>query len=327
MPEVVVTGGLGFIGSTIVEAYLAEGTEVRIIDSGVSSVVDSLFDDDPRVTVVRAPVEEYLANGDGFQGAERVIHCAARLGPAGILEHAGTLGRDLVVSTSAVIEASLRAKAKLCVFSSAEVYGHSGVLAEDADIRVPANYNARIEYAVGKTLTEVMALNSRYRGLDVLVIRPFNVAGARQSGAGGHVLPTFIRQALAGEPITVFASGTQLRSFCSPTDLAEFVVHHMDAAIGAGVGVVNIGSTSNEIDMMGLAHRVRELAGSTSEVALVDSQSIHGPRYFEAESFRKMPDLTLATELGWKPRVGLDNLILDAIEYARSRQSRDVRHA
>lgn len=325
MSHIVVTGGLGFIGSYITEAYLERGNRVTVIDSGASSVRGLSFADHPSAEVVRRPVEEYLHDGGSFDGVERVIHCAARLGPAELLNHEGTLGRDLVLSTSAVIEASLVSGSKLCVFSSSEVYGRGGLLSEDDALRVPPAYNSRIEYAAAKVLTEVMTLNSRTRGLEAVVIRPFNISGARQSIHGGHVLPNFVRQALAGDPLTVFAGGDQSRSFCAPDDLARFVTDYMDAALHEQVDIVNVGNAVNETTMSRLASRVRDLAGSSSEVRTVDAQSIYGPRYFEAEATRRVPDLTRASRLGWRPTLELDDLILSAIDYGRELSQRGDR--
>ena len=108
------------------------------------------------------------------------------------------------------------------------------MLAEGDDIIVPTHYNARLEYAIAKTLTEAATINSRHRGLRGFVIRPFNVAGPRQSRAGGFVMPTFVQQALAGRPLTVFAGGGQERAFLSATDLARFITDHADAAFESG---------------------------------------------------------------------------------------------
>ncbi|MGC4891492.1 NAD-dependent epimerase/dehydratase family protein [Micromonospora sp. DT227] len=328
MRTVVVTGGLGFIGSHAVDAYLAAGHRVRIIDSGVSAVTDGAdYTSDPRCEVVSEPVERYLSNGGSFAGVDRVVHAAAHVGPAGILAHAGTLGRDIVASTSTVIEAALAADVPLCVFSSAEVYGRSGDLDEKDDIRVPAQYNPRIEYAVGKTLTEAMTVNSLQRGLRAIVIRPFNVAGSRQSRAGGFVMPTFVQQALAGRPLTVFALGTQVRAFTAADDLTRFLVHHLDDALASADHVFNIGNPDNAIGILALAERVRELLGSDSPIVLTDGRAVHGEHYAEAESIQKVPVLRAATALGWRPRVGLDDLILLTADYYRQREDVRGRHA
>jgi nucleoside-diphosphate-sugar epimerase len=322
---IIVTGGLGFIGSHVVDAYLDRGHEVTIVDSMVASVTDGREFDRPGCRIVREPIEGWLAGGGSFAGADRVVHAAAHVGPAGILKHAGRLGADIVVATRAVVEACIDADVPLCTFSSAEVYGRSGLLGEKDDIRVPTDYNARIEYAIAKTLTEAMTVNSAQRGLRGIVIRPFNVAGSRQSRAGGFVMPTFVQQALAGRPLTVFANGSQVRAFTAASDLSRFLTEHMDAALDSPNKIYNIGNPANATTIWDLAVRVKELLGSDSEIVHADARLIHGPTYAEAESIEKVPVLDAATALGWQPTTDLDTLILDTARYYT--EHRDLRGA
>ena len=216
MQKVVITGGLGFIGSHVVDALLAAGRDVTVIDSMVAAVTDGReYEAYPRCVVHRVSIADYFAGGGDFEGVDLVVHAASHVGPAGILRHQGTLGVDIVTTTQQVVNACVDSGAALAHFSSAEVYGRSGMLAEADDLIVPTHYNVRLEYAIAKTLTEAITINSRHRGLRGLVIRPFNVAGPRQSRAGGFVMPTFVQQAIAGRPLTVFASGDQERAFLS----------------------------------------------------------------------------------------------------------------
>jgi nucleoside-diphosphate-sugar epimerase len=190
---------------------------------------------------------------------------------------------------------------------------------------VPTRYNTRLEYAIAKTLTEAVTINSRHRGLQGLVIRPFNVAGPRQSRAGGFVMPTFVQQALAGRPLTVFAGGEQQRAFLSATDLARFVTEHMDAALESGRPLFNLGNPANSTTVWGLAERIVARLGSASPIEHVDARLIHGPLYEEAESFHKLPVLDAAASVGWAPRIGLDALIDETALYYRVRD--DARDA
>src|SRR4051812_19779797 len=145
--NVVVTGGLGFIGSHVVDGLLAAGHDVEIVDSMVAAVTDGReYDAHVRCTVHRASVRDFLELGGDFEGTDWVIHAASPVGPAGILADQGRLGNEIVTTAQAVADACLQSGSALCTFSSAEVYGRSGLLAEDDAIRVPVHYNARIEY-------------------------------------------------------------------------------------------------------------------------------------------------------------------------------------
>src|SRR3954454_10596666 len=199
----------------------------------------------PGCTVHRVSIADFLAQGGSFEGQDLVVHAASHVGPAGILKHQGNLGADIVAVTQEVIEECVAHDVALISFSSAEVYGRSGMLAEGDDIIVPPHYNARLEYAIAKTLTEAATINSRHRGLRGFVIRPFNVAGPRQSRAGGFVMPTFVQQALAGRPLTVFAGGGQERAFLCAVDLSRFITHHLDAALDSGQAIFNLGNPAN----------------------------------------------------------------------------------
>ena len=323
MSNILVTGGLGFIGTFVVDRHLQRGDTVTIIDSAVGAVVDeSEYSSHPNCTVQVQSVEDYFGGGATLSGIDRVVHAAAHVGPAGILRYAGQLGFAIVESTQMVVDACVDADVPLCVFSSAEVYGRSGQLAEADAIRVPVGYNARIEYAIAKTLTEAITINSLRRGLRGFVIRPFNVAGPRQSRAGGFVMPTFVQQALVNKPMTVFATGRQVRAFVSAMDLARFVCDYWDDALDSGSHIFNIGNPDNRIPVEDLAARIKELLGSSSSIIHVDAQAIHGSMYIEAESFEKIPVLEAALAIDWKPERGLDDLILDTAEYYRGRQDK-----
>jgi nucleoside-diphosphate-sugar epimerase len=319
MQKVVVTGGLGFIGSHVVDALVEDGRDVTIIDSMVAAVTDGR-EYEPRCTVHRVSVADFFAAGGSFDGVDLVVHAASHVGPAGILRYQGTLGNEIVSATQQVVDACVESGAALAAFSSAEVYGRSGMLAETDDIIVPTHYNARLEYAIAKTLTEAITINSRHRGLRGFVIRPFNVAGPRQSRAGGFVMPTFVQQALAGRPLTVFAGGQQERAFLSATDLARFISEHLEAALASERPIFNLGNPDNVTTVWGLAERIVERLQSPSSIEHVDARTIHGPLYEEAESIQKLPVLDAAAAVGWAPRIGLDELIDETALYYRVRE-------
>jgi UDP-glucose 4-epimerase len=320
--RVIVTGGLGFIGSFVSESCAARGAKVTIVDSGVSSVCEASELDAPHGSIkhVAASVEDYLSSHPSLAGFDQVIHCASYVGPAALLEHSGRIGPAIVRATAAMIEACVAADIPLVNFSSAEVYGRSGLLFEGSDVRVPAHYSTRIEYALGKLTAEAMCINSKDRGLRSVVLRPFNVAGPRQSRFGGFVLPTFVQQALAGRPLTVFATGRQKRAFCAVSDLCRFIHDYLDDVAFDNPRIYNVGNPANTIEISDLAARVNEMVGSSSEIVFADARAIYGPGYEEAESFEKLPDISSALALGWTPEVTLDELLEDTIAYYRTHE-------
>jgi nucleoside-diphosphate-sugar epimerase len=319
---VVITGGLGFIGSTVTEYLLEKGSQVTIVDSLLSNVIEpsSLMSSYGNADVVETTIADYLANGSDLSDHDMLIHAASFVGPASILKYQGTIGQEIVTDTSRIIKACLKAEVPLIYFSSAEVYGKSGILREGSDIRVPPYYNARIEYALAKLTSEAMVINSRNQGLDGVVIRPFNVAGPRQSRAGGFVMPTFVQQALGGKPITVFGSGKQKRAFLGATDLANFLANYISKDIMTNGNIYNIGNPDNAITIEDLAKRIVSILKSQSEITYLDPQSVYGPLYYEAESFEKLPDIENAKKLGWKPLQTLDDIILETANFYRKNQ-------
>lgn len=326
MQKVVVTGGLGFIGSHVVDGLLAAGKQVTVIDSMVAAVTDGReYEEFPGTVVHRVSIADFLAQGGTFEGSDMVVHAASHVGPAGILCRQGSLGAEIVAVTQQVIEECVEHDVALISFSSAEVYGRSGMLAESDDIIVPTHYNARLEYAIAKTLTEAATINSRHRGLRAFVVRPFNVAGPRQSSAAGFVMPTFVQQASAGSPLTVFAGGMQERAFLSATDLSRFIADHAEAAFDSERPIFNLGNPANTTNVWDLAERIVERLDSSSPIEHADARLIHGPLYEEAESIQKLPVLDAAADVGWGPRITLDDLIDETVLFYSERD--DTREA
>jgi nucleoside-diphosphate-sugar epimerase len=316
--QVLVTGGLGFIGSCISECLASHENRVTVVDSCVSSVVEpgELSAGAGSISYITQDLEDFLA-AESLAGFDLVVHCASYVGPASILRYAGQIAPAIVGSTAALIERCIAADVPLLNFSSAEVYGRSGVLYENEDLHVSARYNPRTEYALGKLAGEAMCINSKSRGLRSIVVRPFNAAGPRQSRLGGFVMPTFVQQALKGRPLTVFASGRQRRAFIAVSDLCYFITEFVDDAIFEQPMVYNLGNPANEIGIWELAERIKSTLESESEIIHVDAKAIYGPQYEECESFEKLPDITNASRLGWQPRIGLDELIEETIDHYR----------
>lgn len=307
--KLLVSGGLGFIGSFMTEAFAEH--EVMIVDDRRSSVVSP--EEVPCVAFSPLEVSNFI-RGRGSRGiggiADVVIHCASPVGSAGVLPERGRIVPQVAEATSLLVEACIEADVPLVNISTSEVYGFSGTYSETDVCEVPVRPSARLEYAVAKLAGEYVVMNSIHRGLKACSIRPFNVAGPRQRSDKGFVLPTFVEQALAGKPLTIFGDGSQQRAFTAVTDVCRFVRDFLVRDLSNFDGrVFNVGNPNNETTVNALAHRVIERLGAERKFEMTDGKAIHGADYEEAEGHVKTPCIDRARSLGWEPQVSLDQLI------------------
>jgi nucleoside-diphosphate-sugar epimerase len=274
---------------------------VTVVDDCRSSVVEPEALD---ALVYVERLQDYLL-GTRLH-TDLVVHCAAPVGSAGVLPRRGRIVSEVVETTSMLVERCIEQEIPLVNISTSEVYGFSGTYTEEDVCRVPVRPSARLEYAVAKLAGEFTIMNSVHRGLKGVSVRPFNVAGPRQRSDKGFVLPTFVEQALEKKPLTVFGDGLQQRAFTAVTDLCAFVCDHLKDFDGQ---VYNVGNPGNETTILDLANRVLEHFKLWGRIEFTDGKVIHGKDYEEAEGFIKTPDISKALSLGWKPSVGLDDLI------------------
>lgn len=331
MKKILVTGGFGFIGTHLVEELLRAhpASSIHIVDNlSTNPLPPGEFLEEigspPRLTYTITSIQEFLKQNPD-EPFDEIYHLASVVGPAGVLPHAGKMIRSIVDDTYALIDAALRWNARLLDVSTSEVYGggQSGYCSEEFPKIVPAKTTVRLEYAIGKLAAETALINTcRISDLHAVIVRPFNVAGPRQSGKGGFVLPRFIDQALRGEPLTVFGNGKQVRAFTHVKDIARGIRLVMEK--GQTGEAYNIGNPMNRITILELAQRVIKLTNSKSPIAYVDPKTIYGPLYEEAND--KFPDAGKAQkELGWQPERGVDAVICDAVEYVRQRSAASSR--
>lgn len=303
--RVLITGGLGFIGSFIAERFISHGDRVVIVDDLSSNVVDDV----PGAEVWLHDMRSSLIPADGL---DLVVHCASPVGSVGVLSRQGTIVEDIVENVSHAAWLCRELDIPLVYLSSSEVYGFSGIYSETDELVVHMRASARQEYAVGKIAGESLVLNQIPQGLKATIIRPFNVAGPRQRKELGFVLPTFVQQALAGEPITVYGNGTQERALTAVSDVARFVVDHLADFEGR---IYNVGAPRNFTTINDLAELVKEVTNSDSEIVHVDPREIH-PGYEEAVGHTKVPLIERALQTGWQPLTDLSLLVAQtAAEY------------
>jgi UDP-glucose 4-epimerase len=320
--RVLVTGGFGFIGSHLVELLLEDSeTHVHVVDSLITSPIDvglycKRIAHPDLLTYTIGTVKEYLSS-PRLPNYDEVYHLASVVGPVGVLGHAGDILLKIAEDTSLVASYAHSMGARVVDVSTSEVYGggRDGYCSEKDVMIITPRYSARLEYAVAKLGAEISLINlSKSQSLNVTIVRPFNVAGPRQSGEGGFVLPRFIRQALGGEPLTVYGDGQSIRAFTHVRDIADGIVRAM--RLGESGEIYNIGNPSNKTTILELAYKVRDVIGSSSEIAFIDPKTLWGPMFEEAND--KYPDADRAIHhLKWQPSLTLDQIVRDTAEYIR----------
>jgi UDP-glucose 4-epimerase len=324
--KVLITGGAGFIGSHLAERLLDAGAHVLVLDdlsTGAIANIEHLIGREGfayRIGSVReAPLVAELVDR-----CDVTVHLAAAVGVRLIVEKPVHTIETNVHGTEVVLNAVARKGRKVIIASTSEVYGKSQrtPFSEDDDLVLGPTLHSRWAYACSKALDEWLALAyMREKGVPVIITRFFNTVGPRQTGRYGMVLPTFVRQALAGEPITVYGTGDQSRCFGHVADAVEAVVRLIRTPEAVG-NVYNVGA-NEEVTINQLAELVRDMAGSRSAIVHVP----YGEAYAEGfeDMARRVPDVSkLERTIGFRPRTPLRQIIADVIAYERAHTTMEV---
>jgi UDP-glucose 4-epimerase len=314
------TGGAGFIGSHLLDALVARGEEVLVLDDLSTGRRENIAHalDLPEVEFLEGSVLDLALVDDCVRSADVCVHLAAAVGVQLVVRRPlDTLLRN-VRGNDAVVSAAARHGRKLVFASTSEVYGKNGQepLSEGSDGVLGSPFKARWAYAHSKSFGEALAhAYWQEQSSPIVVARLFNAVGPRQSGAYGMVLPRFVHQALSGRPLTVFGNGTQSRCFAHVSDVvaALLLLGDTDAALG---NVYNVGSPA-EVPIVELARRVIERTGSRSEIEFVSYEDAYGQGF--EDLWRRKPDTSALERLtGWRPALGVDDAIDDVIDYLRN---------
>ncbi len=315
MSTVVITGAAGFVGSHLADAYLAAGWDVVGLDDLSTGRGENLASAaaNPNFRLVVGDVCDDALVGEAIANCDLVVHLAARIGLRLVIDSPLRTLESNAKGTEVVIRRATARRVRTIVASTSEVYGLSTRIPshEDDPIVFGSPVKGRWSYACSKAYDEFLALaNYREKGLPATVVRLFNTAGARQTGRYGMVLPRFVRQALAGEPLTVYGDGRQTRCFCSVRDVARALMQISGEPQAVGE-VINLGNPQ-EIEIVELARRVIALTKSTSGIEYVPFDDVFGAGF--EEIMRRVPDIRKARALlGFEPRVHLDEIIGDVI--------------
>jgi UDP-glucose 4-epimerase len=309
--RVLITGGAGFVGSHLAEALLANGDEVYVLDDLSTGSIDNIahLKANPKFhytidTVTNEPVLAELVDR-----CDTVAHLAAAVGVKLIVESPVRTIETNVHGTEVVLKVANKKKKLVLIASTSEVYGKSAKVPfhEDDDLVLGPTSKHRWAYACSKMIDEFLALAYwKERKLPVIIVRLFNTVGPRQTGQYGMVVPNFVRQALADEPITVFGDGTQSRSFTYVGDVVRAMIALINEPRAIGQ-VFNIGN-GYEISMRDLAIRIKKMTGSRSSIVTIPYDQAYEAGFEDMP--RRVPDISkIRALIGYEPTVELDEIL------------------
>jgi UDP-glucose 4-epimerase len=317
--RVLITGGAGFIGSHLADAYIARGDEVHALDDLSTGSMDNIrhLRDHARFGYTIDSVHNRSVVAELVDQCDVVFHLAAAVGVRLIVESPVRTIETNVHGTEVVLAQAAKKKRKVLVASTSEVYGLSADVPfrEDGNLVMGATTKGRWSYACSKAIDEFLALAYwREKKLPTVVVRLFNTVGPRQTGQYGMVIPTFVKQALAGAPISVYGDGSQSRCFTHVGDVVGALVKLMDHPDAVGQ-VYNIGS-DEEVTIAELAEQVKFLTGSRSEIVQLSYEAAYGEGFEDMP--RRVPDISkVGSLIGYRPTKTLDEILTSVIAHHR----------
>jgi UDP-glucose 4-epimerase len=329
-----VTGGAGFIGSHLVEALLAQGSEVTVIDDLSTGRIDNIAHllDREGFRFVQDTIQNEVVLDRLVGDCDVIIHLAAAVGVRLIVEKPVQTIETNVMGTEAILKAACRYHVKVMLASSSEVYGkgHSVPFCENDDVILGPTTRSRWSYATTKMVDEFLGLAYGIESmLPVVIFRLFNTVGPRQVGNYGMVIPRFVEQALRGEPLTVYSDGRMTRCFMHVQDAVRGILSLADTPEAAGQ-VFNIGSTE-EVSILELARTVLSVLDGQDHLVPVSDARIRFIPYEEAytkgfeDIGRRVPDISKIQALTrWQPQLGLISILKDIIEDTRIRMANEL---
>ncbi len=315
-----ITGGAGFVGSHLAERLLQQGHEVSVLDNLSTGSIDNIshLKAKPGFSYVIDTVTNEPLLAEMIDRSDVVFHLAAAVGVKLIVEQPVHTIETNVHGTEVVLKHANKKKKLVFIASTSEVYGKSTDVPfrEGQDLVLGATAKHRWAYACSKLIDEFLALAYwKERKLPVVIVRLFNTVGPRQTGQYGMVLPTFVRQALAGHPITVFGDGTQSRSFTYVGDVVDALIKLTQEPRAVGE-VFNIGNVG-EVSILHLAEKVKAMTSSSSTIQMVPYDEAYEAGFEDMP--RRVPDISkIRALIGYEPKLDLDQIIYSVIEHIRA---------
>jgi UDP-glucose 4-epimerase len=322
MQRVLITGGAGFIGSHLAETLVAEGKEVFVIDDLSTGSLANIAGLRPQSAFhfVQSSIRDAGQLERVVAQVDFIYHLAAAVGVELVVKSPVYTIEDNVRGTEDVMAAAARRGVGVLMTSTSEVYGKSEreCFREDDDLLIGPPTFGRWSYACSKLLDEFLALAYWHeKQLPVFVVRLFNTVGPRQTGRYGMVLPRFVQAALREEPITIHGDGEQTRCFCHVNDVVRALVALPRQARAVGQ-VYNVGSTE-EVSILELARRVKQLTESRSELRLVPYEQAYAKGFEDMR--RRVPSVEKIYQLmGWRPTKILNEILRLTVDSARATQ-------
>ena len=326
MPESMrhlITGGSGFVGSHLSEELLSRGEQVHVLDDLSTGAIANIghLKGEPGFDYTIDSASNTALVAELVDSADVVYHLAAAVGVELIVESPVRTIETNVHLTEVVLAQANKKKKPVFIASTSEVYGKSPDLPfrEDGDLVMGPTSKGRWSYACSKAIDEFLAVAYfKERKLPTIIGRLFNTVGPRQTGRYGMVIPNFVRQALADQPLTVYGDGSQSRCFCHVQDVVRAIADLMQRDDLYGE-VFNIGSRE-EVTIMELAELVKEIVGSTSEIVTVPYSEAYEAGF--EDMMRRIPDTSkIERALGWQPTSSLSEILVDVVEQQQSAEA------
>jgi UDP-glucose 4-epimerase len=317
--NILITGGLGFIGSHLTDQLLNLNHRVVVLDNkstgDISNIEHQL--DNPNLKIIEGSILDQDLLESASKNSDYIFHLAAAVGVFNIVNHPLASLLTNIRGSENVFEIASKLNIPVFLSSSSEVYGKntSSSLRENDDRILGSPTTLRWSYSEAKAIDESLAYAYWVeKKLPTRIVRFFNTVGPRQIGSYGMVIPRFVSSALTGEPITIYGSGEQTRCFAHVLDVVDAItaVAFSDSTIGQ---VINIGNNS-EISMNELASKIIKITGSKSTIKHISYMEAYGDGFEDME--RRVPNLELIYDLTkWKPKRDLDTIIFDVAEYLK----------
>lgn len=322
MKKILITGGAGFIGSHLAEEFIRTGHVVNVLDDLSTGSLDNIrhLEDNPCFHFTLGNVLDENAVRVAVQECDEVYHMAGVVGVKLVVDEPIKTMKVNILGTENILNASHAFQRKTLIVSTSEVYGKdvnqkSKTFLETDNLSLGTAL--RWAYACSKAIDEFLAIGYHKKmGLPLLVVRIFNTVGPRQTGAYGMVVPRLVSQALAGEPMTVYGDGEQVRSFIFVNDTVRAIIGLMSEPLALGE-IYNIGG-EEKVRIKDLAEKIKKMTGSRSPIVFVPYQEAYGSDFEDIRS--RVPDTTkIRSKIGFAPTYNLDQILEKTILYHKEK--------